>query len=155
MATKGPPDARADVPRRRSSPVSDHFTSVYTAACATSTPPLLTDSVAWWWLSAAPFAAFMVTTAAPDSPAPRVSVDGLTAKDTPLEVTSAKVSEKLPPAPRLVTVTATERLCPDPEGTAPKLTLTGSSATRAPTAASRFSRPAPMTFTSLCGLAVW
>src|SRR5438105_2508940 len=139
---------------RRSSPVSGHFTSVYTAACATSRTPLLTDSMAWWPLSAAPFAALMVTVTVPDSPAPRVSVDGLTEKDTPLEVTSATVSEKVSRAPWFVIVIATERLCPDPEGTAPKLTLTGSSATRAPTALSRFSRPAPMTFTSSCGFAV-
>src|SRR5439155_16132211 len=32
---------------RRSSPISGYFTSAYTAACATSTPPLLTDRVAW------------------------------------------------------------------------------------------------------------
>src|SRR4029078_5303458 len=40
---------------------------------------------------------------------------------------------------------------PDPEGTAPKLTETGSSAALAPAADSRLSRPAPDRLTSVAG----
>src|SRR3989441_10747122 len=103
MATKETTDAR---PMCRASVVAGwgHFTNVYTAACATSRPrTLLTESVAWWWLSAAPFAAFMVTTAVPDSPAARVSGDGLTEKDTPPEGTAAPAREERPPPPTLGT----------------------------------------------------
>src|SRR6266498_105634 len=51
------------------------------------------------------------------------------------------------PVERLVSVTANVFVWPPPNGTAPKLTLTGSSETMAPTAVSRFSRPLPMTLT--------
>src|SRR6266571_5032313 len=45
---------------------------------------------------------------------------------------------------RFVSVTAIVFVCPEPFGTAPKLTLTGSRATAALTALPRFSRPEPI-----------
>src|SRR5919204_5743306 len=97
----------------------------------------------------------MVTVTVPDSRPPRLSVDGVTEYDTPPEPLVTATDTVREEFARLLTVTANDRLCPEAEGTAPKLTLTGSSATVAPTAFSRFSRPAPMTFTSLTGAPVW
>jgi len=57
-----------------------------------------------------------------------------------------KVAE---PLPRLLNVTLKLLELPEPDGTAPKLTLTGSSAALAFTAESKFSRPEPTALTSV------
>src|SRR5512135_1759687 len=76
---------------------------------------------------------------------------GLTLKVTPvlLVVVMAKVKDFELPL-RFVTPRVKVRVWPEPNGTEPKLTLTGLRATAAVTAESRFSRPAPIILTSGC-----
>ena len=88
-----------------------------------------------------------------EAPAARLTDETLVEKATPdAPPFGAMPTDQTTGAPvvfRIRTVTA--RVEPDPEGTAPKLTLTGSSAALAPAADSRLSRPEPDRLTSVAG----
>src|SRR5439155_26127474 len=89
-----------------------------------------------------------------DAPAASVTDGEPTENETPLPVVEPTDSEYVfVPFVRFVIVTSTDFEMPEIDGTAPKLTLTGSTATDALTAAARFSRPAPTTLGSVTMLA--
>src|SRR5882762_4414636 len=113
-------------------------------------PPLLTVSHAWWPPTAASFVADIVTFTVADAPPASVTLDEPSENDTPVPVVPAMPSVQVTvPAVVLRMVTGNVLVWPEPDGTAPKLTLTGDRTAVAVTALSRFSRPAPPTFTSV------
>src|SRR5712691_6353519 len=107
--------------------------------------------IAWCAPTLAPLSADIVTVIVAVPPAEMENGPPLTEYATPEPVVPVidGAGTASVPEVRFMTVTLIDFVWPEPDGTAPKLTLTGSKASDACTAEPRFSRPEPTSFTSV------